>query len=160
MLSRMSVYWCLVVTCWERAEHWLPFVMSNCDVFTFPLVSWVRCGAWLYRFLIFALFLTLRGYIYQTLLLAWNYSCINKNCCCFFKKTDTFSHIVVWAIYTYHIYHFTPQQTAFEQSAACVSVFLELLPGLIPLAILWHAGFNFRENHLHEYELQISDCNI
>ena len=24
-----------------------------------PFVSWVRCGAWLYRFLIFALFLTL-----------------------------------------------------------------------------------------------------
>ena len=29
----------------------------NCDVVTFPLVSWVRCGAWLYRFLIFASFL-------------------------------------------------------------------------------------------------------
>ena len=27
---------------------WLLFVMSNCDVVTFPLVSWVRCGAWLY----------------------------------------------------------------------------------------------------------------
>ena len=27
--------------------------------------------------------------------------------------------------------HFTPQHTAFEQSAACLSVFLELLPGLI-----------------------------
>ena len=41
---------------------WLSFVMSNCDVVTFPLVSWVRCGAWLYRlyrFLIFALFFTL-----------------------------------------------------------------------------------------------------
>ena len=38
---------------------WLSFVMSNCDVVTFPLVSWVRCGAWLYRFLIFDLFLTL-----------------------------------------------------------------------------------------------------
>ena len=37
---------------------WLSFVMSNCDVVTFPLVSCVRCGAWLYRFLIFALFLT------------------------------------------------------------------------------------------------------
>ena len=37
---------------------WLSFVMSNCDVVTFPLVSWVRCGALLYRFLIFALFLT------------------------------------------------------------------------------------------------------
>ena len=32
--------------------------MSNCDIITFPLLSWVRCGAWLYRFLIFALFLT------------------------------------------------------------------------------------------------------
>ena len=38
---------------------WLSFVMSNCDVVTFPLVSWVRCGAWLYRFLIFALVLSL-----------------------------------------------------------------------------------------------------
>ena len=24
---------------------WLSFVMSNCDVVAFPLVSWVRCGA-------------------------------------------------------------------------------------------------------------------
>ena len=24
---------------------WLLFVMSNCDVVTFPLVSWVRCSA-------------------------------------------------------------------------------------------------------------------
>ena len=24
---------------------WLSFVMSNCNVVTFPLVSWVRCGA-------------------------------------------------------------------------------------------------------------------
>ena len=24
---------------------WLLFVMSNCGVVTFPLVSWVRCGA-------------------------------------------------------------------------------------------------------------------
>ena len=34
-------------------------MMSNCDVCTFPLVSWIRCCVWLYRFLIFALFLTL-----------------------------------------------------------------------------------------------------
>ena len=58
MLSCTSVYCCLVVTCWERADPWLSFVMSNCEV-TFPLVSWVRCGAWLYRFLFFVLFLTL-----------------------------------------------------------------------------------------------------
>ena len=24
---------------------WLSFVMSDCEVVTFPLVSWVRCGA-------------------------------------------------------------------------------------------------------------------
>ena len=58
MLSCASVYLCLVVTCWERAD----LLALVCDVVTFPLVSWVRCGAWLYRlyrFLIFALFLTL-----------------------------------------------------------------------------------------------------
>ena len=38
---------------------WLSFVMSNCEVVAFPLVSWVRCGAWLYRFMTFTLFLTL-----------------------------------------------------------------------------------------------------
>ena len=37
---------------------WLSFVVSNCEFFTFPLVSWVRLGAWLYRFLIFAPLLT------------------------------------------------------------------------------------------------------
>ena len=49
---------CLVVLCfhtrlfidalwspaWKELTSWLLFVMSNCDVVTFPLVSWVRCG--------------------------------------------------------------------------------------------------------------------
>ena len=52
-------YFCLVLLCfhaslfinalWSPAgkglASWLLFVMSNCDVVTFPLVSWVRCGA-------------------------------------------------------------------------------------------------------------------
>ena len=52
-------YFCLVLFCfhaslfinalWSPAgkglASWLLFVMSNCDVVTFPLVSWVRCGA-------------------------------------------------------------------------------------------------------------------
>ena len=52
-------YFCLVLLCfharlfvdawWSPAGKglaaWLSFVMSNCDVVTFPLVSWVRCGA-------------------------------------------------------------------------------------------------------------------
>ena len=65
-------YFCLVLlyfcarlfigALWSSAgkglTSWLSFVMSYCEVVTFPLVSWVSCGAWLYRFLIFALFLT------------------------------------------------------------------------------------------------------
>ena len=52
-------YFCLVLLCihaglfvgalWSPVgkglTSWLSFVMSNCDVVTFPLVSWVRCGA-------------------------------------------------------------------------------------------------------------------
>ena len=38
---------------------WLSFVVSDCEFVTFPLVSWVRCGTWLYRFLIFAPLFTL-----------------------------------------------------------------------------------------------------
>ena len=52
------VHVCLLMT-WKGLTSWLSFVMSNCEVVTFPLVFWVRCGAWLYRFLIFALFLIL-----------------------------------------------------------------------------------------------------
>ena len=46
---------------------WLSFVVSTvsllvcgvyCEFVTFPLVSWVRCGTLLYRFLIFASLLT------------------------------------------------------------------------------------------------------
>ena len=50
-------------------------------------------------------------------------------------ETDTFGYIVVCTIYTSH---FTPQHTAFERSAACLSVVFELLPGFVPFTILWH----------------------
>ena len=59
-----SVYMCLVVTCWERADL-LSLVCGVCEFVTFPLVSWVRCVTWLYRFLIFAPFLTFTSYIFQ-----------------------------------------------------------------------------------------------
>ena len=52
-------YFCLVFLCirvrlfidalWppggKGLTSWLSFVLSNCEVITFPLVSWVRCGA-------------------------------------------------------------------------------------------------------------------
>ena len=42
------------------------FVVSNCEFATFPLVSWVMCGTWLYRFLIFASLLTLKQIPWNT----------------------------------------------------------------------------------------------
>ena len=54
---------------------WLTFVMSNCEFVTFQLVSWVRRGTWLYRFLIFALFLTLSAHL--TIVFPYVYK---KNC--------------------------------------------------------------------------------
>ena len=52
-----SVYCCLVVTCWERGD--LLLVMFIIFLLLSHVVSWVRCGNWLYRFLIFVVFLTL-----------------------------------------------------------------------------------------------------
>ena len=63
-----SVYLCFVVTCWERADLLLSFVVSNCEFVTFPLVSCVRCGTSLYRLLIFAPLLTYKACNIQFLL--------------------------------------------------------------------------------------------
>ena len=90
----------------------------------------------------------LRGYIFQKLLIAWSFNCINKNCF-FIKETDTFGHIVVCTIYTSHINNFSPQHAAFEQSTACLSVVFELLPGFIPFAISWHAGWNLEKKNIY-----------
>ena len=52
-------YFCLILLCFpahlfidalwspdgKGLTSWLSFVMSNCEAVTFPLVSWVRCGA-------------------------------------------------------------------------------------------------------------------
>ena len=51
-----SVYMCSPAG--KGLTSWLSFVVSNCEFVTFPLVSWVRCGTCLYRFLIFAPLLT------------------------------------------------------------------------------------------------------
>ena len=57
-----SVHLCLVVTAGKGLTSWNSFVVSICEFVTFPLVhvSWVRCGTYLYRFLIFAPLLTFK----------------------------------------------------------------------------------------------------
>ena len=99
-------------------------------------------------------------YIFQEIsLTCMKFFLFKQKKCFFIKETDNFGHIVVYKFYTAYIDHFTPQHTAFEQSAACLSVYLELLPGLILFTILTR-WVNFRENHFHEYKLQRSDYDI
>ena len=40
-----SVYLALWSPARKGLTSWLSFVVSNCEFVTFPLVSWVRCGA-------------------------------------------------------------------------------------------------------------------
>ena len=62
-----------VVTCWERDDLLALVCGVYCELVTFPLVSWVRCGTWLYRFLIFAPLLTLLYFtlIQREIILMW-----------------------------------------------------------------------------------------
>ena len=56
----LSVHCSLVATCWERANLLaLLYAMFSWVLLLSHVVSLVRCGTWLYRFLIFAFFLTL-----------------------------------------------------------------------------------------------------
>ena len=53
-----SIYCSLVLTCWERVDLLaLLYVMFYCVLSLSDGVSWVKCGTWVYRFLIFAPFL-------------------------------------------------------------------------------------------------------
>ena len=45
MLSSASFIDALRSPAGKGLTSWLSFVMSNCVVATFPMVSWVRCGA-------------------------------------------------------------------------------------------------------------------
>ena len=68
-----SVYMCFVVTCLERADLLALVCGVCCEFVTFPLVSWVRCGTWLYRFLIFAPLLTLTSFVVSNVRLSLSY---------------------------------------------------------------------------------------
>ena len=52
-----------IAALWSPAEKvltsWFLLVMFIVFLLLSHVVSWVRCGSWLYRFLIFAVFLTL-----------------------------------------------------------------------------------------------------
>ena len=39
-----SVHMCLWSAAGKGLASWLSFVVSDCELVTFPLVSWVRCG--------------------------------------------------------------------------------------------------------------------
>ena len=74
----LSVHCSLVLACLERADLLaLWFVTFYCDFVTFHVVSWVRCGAGLYRFLIFALILIVTA---SVLWLFLKVQCVGVHC--------------------------------------------------------------------------------
>ena len=48
LVFAMSVWRLFTLALWSTAgkglTSWLSFVVSNCELVTFPLVSWVRCS--------------------------------------------------------------------------------------------------------------------
>ena len=62
----------------KRLSSWLSFVVSNCEFVSFPLVFWVRCGTWMYRFLIFAPLLTL-NVVYKCIYIVGDYLSISQS---------------------------------------------------------------------------------
>ena len=84
----------LICALWSPAgkglTSWLSFVVSNCMLVTFPLVSWVRSGTKLNRFLIFAPLLTSKRYpfknIFQMAKMSAQYTQLNTISCVFFQK--------------------------------------------------------------------------
>ena len=47
----------------KGVTSWLSVVVSDCEFVTFPFVSWVRCGTWSYRSLIFEPLFTLTSWL-------------------------------------------------------------------------------------------------
>ena len=96
----LSVYCSLVVTAGNGLTSWLSCIW--CFIVFLSLsnvVSWVKCGAWLYRFLIFAFFLTLiwdRSDYHNLNLINWTTFCMLGFACflsyanCFIKYHQSF----------------------------------------------------------------------
>ena len=87
---------------------WLWFVVSYCEFVTFPLVSWVRCGTWLYRFLIFAPLLTYIYYFFQVIVVkCFRYGHRLSFLVRFWKLLVEKTHVSVYQSSSnfYHVYH-------------------------------------------------------
>ena len=156
-LGLLAVIFCLFVTeLWPLIHVRILFPLNLFNkwiefhqiLYVFIRWYWQYLGWNCYRSVIFCLFVTelwilflLKGIYLIKFLLVWFFSCINKNCfSCYQGDRSIWPHCCMNNLKS-HKDHFTPQHTAFKQSAACLSVFLELLPGLIPFAILWHTGW-------------------
>ena len=92
------------------------------------------CPNWLPPFL--------RGYNFQKLLFF-----LYKQKCLLFYQGDGYlwPHCCMNNLYISHRSLYAPKNTAFEQSAASLSVCLESFPDLIPFVILWHAGWTLEK---------------
>ena len=95
----------------KELTFWLSFLVSYFEIVTFPLVSWVRCDAWLYRVLILSLFLTFIMTCVFMLFFRWT----SKQWQC--RTTDMYTIFTFWCwnqfetselwLSTYDLWHMT-----------------------------------------------------
>ena len=104
---------CLLCLCAPlfKCALWLPagrglasclsFVVSHCEFVASPLVSWVRCGTWLYRFLNFApllTFITSRPGCLTLIALFLTNVCLSEFLCIFLTAHRHYLQYVILAI--------------------------------------------------------------
>ena len=83
-----------------------------------------------------------------------------KRKCFFIKETDTFSHIVVWTIYTSHIDHYAPTYSFWAIRSMFFNPF-RVTAWFDTVCNIVTGSVNLRKKkQLHEHGLLLSDYNI
>ena len=101
---------------------------------------------------------SLRRYIFQKLLLAWLFSCINKKAC-ESRRRIPWSHFCMNILYISHRSLFAPTYSFWAIGSMLISLFrvTSWFDTVYNIVTRW---VNFRENHLHEHKQQWSDYDI
>ena len=126
---------CFVVTCWERADLLALVCGVFCEFVTFPLVSWVRCGTWLYRFLIFAPLLTFDKNTYDST--CPRYNLCSKYCFNNAGNSDSWFSLYYSMMYTYIKRHHFLQISLFNNITVCHEYNVAIILSQTCVCVLW-----------------------
>ena len=125
--------------------------VNDCTIRDVPLQRYTYC-IWV-ALLLFAAYL--RGYVFLKLLLAWNYSCINKKMLLFFLYQGDWyllPHCSMNNLYISHRSLYAPTYSLWVIGSMLISLFrvTSWLDTGYNIVTRW---VNFGENHMHDHEL-------